>query len=45
MLEMRNLYDIQNEVDARVEANAEAMRKITVMGTVTPASWQKRLLL
>jgi hypothetical protein len=29
---------MQNEADARAEANTEVMRKIAMVGTVTPAS-------
>jgi hypothetical protein len=38
MLKTTELHHMQNEVDTRAEANAEVMRKIAMVGTVTPAS-------
>jgi L-serine deaminase len=38
MLKTTELHHMQNEVDARAEANTEVMRKIAMVGTVTPAS-------
>jgi hypothetical protein len=37
-LKSPDLYRMQNEVDARAEENTKVMRKIAMLGTVTPAS-------
>ena len=38
MLKTPDLYHMQNEADARAEANTELMRKIAMVGTLTPES-------
>ena len=38
MLKTTELHHMRNEVDARAESNTEVMRKIAMVGAVTPAS-------
>jgi len=38
MLKTTELHHMQNEVDVTAEPNTEVMRKIAMVGTVTPAS-------